>query len=104
MKFYGSNIANGVVQEDVFDKMKNAAGSERSSNESGGSAPRLQTDELGSRVSGCSGDTSTIFCSDFPSPMQLYPQRAAPPPPQKQAQAPTRPVSTPALVSAPYFS
>lgn len=81
MKFYGSNIANGVVQEDVFDKMKNAAGSERSSNESGGSAPRLQTDELGSR---------------------LYPQRAAPPPPQKQAQAPTRPTdvrAAPAVLS-----
>lgn len=30
MRFYGSNMANGL-QEDVFDKMRNAAGSERSS-------------------------------------------------------------------------
>jgi hypothetical protein len=42
MKFYGTNLQNGHVQEeDVFDKMKNAAGSavrgsDRSSDESGG--------------------------------------------------------------------
>lgn len=34
MKFYGDHLANGQVnQEDVFDKMKNAAGSNRSSDE-----------------------------------------------------------------------
>jgi hypothetical protein len=45
MKFYGSNIANGVVQEDVFAKMRNAAGSERSSQGSGGDGVRLPTSE-----------------------------------------------------------
>jgi hypothetical protein len=34
MKFYGDNMANGPsIQEGVFDKMKNAAGSNRSSGE-----------------------------------------------------------------------
>jgi hypothetical protein len=34
MKFYGDNMANGhSIQEGVFDKMKNAAGSNRSSGE-----------------------------------------------------------------------
>jgi hypothetical protein len=54
MKFYGSNIANGVVQEDVFAKMRNAASSERSSEGSGGDGMRLPTSEeiaAGSRVS-----------------------------------------------------
>lgn len=83
MKFYGSNIANGVVQEDVFDKMKDAAGSERSSAGSGG-------EPTSSRVSAARG---------FPrSPLtpvqQLTAQRAAPPPPpQKPGQQPVRPVS-----------
>ncbi len=51
MKFYGSNIANGAVQEDVFDKMKNAAGSERSSAESGGepSASRVRSSPRNSK-------------------------------------------------------
>jgi len=39
MKFYGDNMANGhSIQEGVFDKMKNAAGSNRSSGEAEGEA------------------------------------------------------------------
>ena len=76
MKFYGDNMANGhSIQEGVFDKMKNAAGSERSSGEGDKESPNAQVSLTQAAEIARSQGADTAFIAKYAHP------RAAPPPP-----------------------
>lgn len=101
MRFYGSNMANGSIQEDVFDKMRNAAGSERSSasdqhNPLSIEAAAVQASLAMDRQAGgsSSGGERLPERSESKPSKYAYP-RAAPPPPPTTSQQQLQPSRSP---------
>ncbi|KAJ9126732.1 hypothetical protein QFC24_001763 [Naganishia onofrii] len=100
MQFYGSHMANGEIQEDdVFDKMKNAAGDQRDSEEVdmdrnavsiSAAAALAQQQVAASPDVGRNGHGETSSTSRF----RFTAPRAAPVPPQEQERVPAMPSSS----------
>ncbi|KAG7571365.1 hypothetical protein FFLO_00717 [Filobasidium floriforme] len=99
MKFYGDNMANGhSIQEGVFDKMKNAAGSNRSSGEAEGEAGQPVSLSQAAEIAKAHGSENAFMAKyAHPGDVRSAPPPPGPPKPSRMQNVPTGTSVPPAL-------